>query len=339
MNWLFRRRPRGDIYAVAARHRRSILRGEAESARTILAAWRRVERRILVAQMRVIRKIERAQAAGLEVSPAWLFQQERYFEYIAVIRSEAERFAALAEGVARAGQDRAVGLGVRHAGEAMRAVGVDAGFIRVPKEQLEYLVGMLGNGSPLEALFKTFGDQAAAKAKTTLIEGLGRGLNPRVIAKRLARAIGATPTRALLIARTETIRAYRMATLENYRANSEVVSGWRWTSARDKRTCPICLAMDGQEFSLEASMGTHPACRCAMTPINRYRPVSRGTGEEWLKKQPEDYQRQALGPGRWELWHRGDVALADLVKVTRSPEWGEGRALRPIAELAQNSSR
>lgn len=339
MKWLFKRKRGGDIYAVAAKHRRAILRGEAESARAMLSAWQPIERRILIAQLRVIRKIEQAQSTGLDVSPAWLFQQERYFQYLAVIREETERFAQLAEAVTRAGQDRAVGLGIRHAGEAMRAAGVEAGFVRVPKEQLEFLVGMLGNGSPLDTLFQTFGEQAAAKAKITLIEGLGQGMNPRVIAKRLAKVTGATPQRALLVARTETIRAYRMTTLENYRANSEVVSGWRWTSARDKRTCPICLAMDGQAFTLETQMGTHPACRCALLPINRYRPVSRGTGEEWLRNQPEAYQKQVLGPARWEVWQGGEMSLPDFVKVTRSPEWGEGRALRPIRELAQNIRR
>lgn len=61
--------------------------------------------------------------------------------------------------------------------------------------------------------------------------------------------------------------------------------------------------------------------------------TSTATGEQMLARRGEDFQRQVLGPGRYELWKSG-VKLADMVMWRDDPEWGKSPALRPLKEFA-----
>lgn len=41
--------------------------------------------------------------------------------------------------------------------------------------------------------------------------------------------------------------------------------------------------------------------------------------EQWLERQPEERQIEALGEGKWELWKKGDIALTDLIDTSGRP--------------------
>jgi hypothetical protein len=41
--------------------------------------------------------------------------------------------------------------------------------------------------------------------------------------------------------------------------------------------------------------------------------------EDWLKTKPEDFQKEVLGPGKWDLWNKGDITFADLVDQQGNP--------------------
>jgi hypothetical protein len=48
--------------------------------------------------------------------------------------------------------------------------------------------------------------------------------------------------------------------------------------------------------------------------------VSSKTGyEQWLKSKDEDFQKEVLGLGKWELWKKGKIGFKDLVDQSGNP--------------------
>lgn len=122
-----------------------------------------------------------------------------------------------------------------------------------------------------------------------LAQGLVDGDGPRLIARKLLATIngagvgdlGITDTlgrfisarrRAQTLARTEIIRAYHIANIQEYK-------NWRvlgvtviaeWSTAGDERVCDECASMHGNRYTLEEiehMIPRHPNCRCVAVPI------------------------------------------------------------------------
>ena len=134
---------------------------------------------------------------------------------------------------------------------------------------------------------------------------------------------------------------------------SSLISGFRSSSMFDGKTCLRCGALDGELFDRnmialnpairgEGAAPYHPHCRCTMIPeLPDSGPasavpgpdgkVSRGiTFADWLGGKSKKYQARYFGPGRYELWQRGDITLTDLIN-------GHGRALT-LDELREKYS-
>ena len=315
-------------------YRRRALAREAKVARRLRGLYQLAEKQILRDIRVVVRKVEAAVAAGLPVEAAWLANLESSNELLARIRAHIVTFSVAAgESVAKA-TGVAAADGATHAFGMARAARAGSGFRRLNETQLADLVGAMEPGSPLYDLFRDLGDRATSKARAILGEAAILGQNPRVVAKRLSGSIrNLTETRALLIARTETMRSYRSATLRSYRANSDVVTGWRWTSAKQSRTCPVCLAMDGTVHPLTEDFASHPACRCVASPITEYSDPPDETGEQWFARQSEEVQRAVLGPEKLALYKAGKITLGDLVVRTAHPRWGPGLVEASLSRL------
>ncbi len=106
-----------------------------------------------------------------------------------------------------------------------------------------------------------------------LTDGLTRGLSPRRVARNITDSIRKIEkTRALTIARTETIRAHAEGQLDalEIMEMDEVGVMVEWSSA-GFNVCPLCEEMDGVVFKVEEARGMiprHPNCRCAYMPAN-----------------------------------------------------------------------
>jgi SPP1 gp7 family putative phage head morphogenesis protein len=75
-------------------------------------------------------------------------------------------------------------------------------------------------------------------------------------------------SRAEVIARTESMRAYSVARDERFRAAG--VGQVRWWATVDDRTCPLCRPRAGQLYPRGAGLTPlHPRCRCTLTPWTR----------------------------------------------------------------------
>jgi hypothetical protein len=41
--------------------------------------------------------------------------------------------------------------------------------------------------------------------------------------------------------------------------------------------------------------------------------------ERWLRKKPKKFQIETLGPGKYELWKKGELTFTDLISQTGRP--------------------
>jgi SPP1 gp7 family putative phage head morphogenesis protein len=112
-----------------------------------------------------------------------------------------------------------------------------------------------------------------AQIRSTLIEGLEFGWNPKKIARKITERVKKIGIhRATLIARTEIIRAHHLASIQEYR-NYEI-RGVKvlaeWLTKRDSRVCSLCSPLEGKVFTLdevEGKIPVHLQCRCATAPV------------------------------------------------------------------------
>lgn len=122
-----------------------------------------------------------------------------------------------------------------------------------------------------------------------------------------------------------TLRAYREATRLDYLANDDLLDGWVWSAACDRRTCITCWALHGRVYKLSRQMPAHPQCRCAMQP--QLKAAYRGSyepqrGAVLFAAAAPEVQRAVLGPGAYAEYRRGRVQIENFVSFRRSREWG-----------------
>lgn len=246
------------VAEVAAAHRASLAAGEAESFGRMIDAYGRAWQNISLELGRITGAIDAATAAGEPVSPAWLHQQDRLTNLRAAVRTEVGRFAAVANNETQLAQAAAILTAPAHVVEIAEAAGAVGDFAAVSTEALDALVGHLADGSPLRRLFAALPGDGAQRAEEALIRGVSRGLSPRALVRDVRHVLGGNLARALTIARTETNRAYRSASQLTMEANADVLDGWRWTCARQLRTCAMCWAMDGTVHPVTATLDSHP---------------------------------------------------------------------------------
>ena len=209
---------------------------------------------------------------------------------------------------------------------------------RVYAAAVEQMVGFASDGSPLRELLDALGPEASEAVRRELIQGVILGRGPRETAAAIQKAMGMGLTRALRIARTETMRAYREATRQHYLANSDIVKGWIWWSARDARTCIACIAMHGTEHKLDEVLDDHPQGRCTMIAVvhgerGRLTP-SVETGEAWFEGLDAEAQRKHMpSEAAYQAYKYGEVTLHDFVGRRESARWGSMRYARSLSDM------
>jgi hypothetical protein len=137
----------------------------------------------------------------------------------------------------------------------------------------------------------------------------------------------------MTIARTEQLRAHRMATLAGYRNNAHIVKGWIWYSSLEPNTCLGCIAMHGTRHPLTETLDDHPNGGCAMLPITPSweelgftdMPETRPDieqGEAWFGGLTEKQQRGYMGDKLYEGYKAGAFDFSQLAKETHNDAWG-----------------
>lgn len=205
----------------------------------------------------------------------------------------------------------------------------------------------------ITALSKPMSADADRAMRRELIRGVRLGRNPRKAAdemvKRVEGAFNGGLTRALVIARTEILDAYREAAAAVDDASTDVLDGWVWLAKLDDgRACVACWAMHGTEHPLsEPGPLGHPQCRCSRAPKTKSW-ADLGfdlpepddvipNGETLFKALPHDQQVAVMGAERVAMLNNGDIAWRDLTRRRKTSGWRDSFVVVPIKDLARAS--
>lgn len=177
--------------------------------------------------------------------------------------------------------------------------------------------------------------------KRALVRGVVVGENPRVTARRMVTTsrskFNGGLTRAMTLARTEVLDAYRSGAAAYQSAHDDVLQGWVWTAKLDARTCPSCWAMHGSEHALlKVGPIDHQCGRCARTPLTRSwadlgiagmdEPASElPDAQEAFRRLPHEDQLRVMGPVRLQALNAGALHWADLSVQRNNPGWRNSR--------------
>ena len=166
-------------------------------------------------------------------------------------------------------------------------------------------------------------DEASEAMRRRLIQGVAAGRNPRETARLMVADVEGDfdggLARAQVIARTETIDAYRAGARAHHEANSDVLQGWMWLASLTERTCfpagTAILTGRGERPIEQVAVGDR-----VITHTGRWRPVT------------ELVQRDYSGPVVTVTTSAGSVTTtADhpfLVEREGQLQWVEAASIR-----------
>lgn len=194
------------------------------------------------------------------------------------------------------------------------------------KEAIAKLVGRTQDGGTLTKFFQRLREPIREAARAELIDGFSAGESADTISSRLNRVSDIGKARALTIARTETNEAYRAASREFYQDAS--INKYVWMAVLDARTCVICWSLHGRTFSSSRKVFSHPNCRCTLIPVTRGM-AQVETGVERFAKLTSGFQKQILGPSRFELFNSGSE-LSSFIGSEKSKEFGLRHFIQPL---------
>lgn len=344
------------LQELAAQFRQSLLSQERASALRMLEAFTTIYGQLRSDLDVLLDAIEQAREDGEDVSPAWLYQEQRFRLLLEQTEREMQRFARQAQQEITRLQDVAVDQAIEQAtqlimagfGPAPQAVVTQVSatlLTRLNKGAVQELVGFLSDGSPLSTLLDRYGPASRQAVERALITGVGAGLSPRETARLFRKAVSTTLSDALRVSRTETMRAYRETNHRSYEANADIMEGWVWhANLGDPRTCLSCVAMHGTVHPLTERLDDHPNGRCAPVPrtkswealgfegIPDLRPTIE-SGVDWFARQSAEYQRLAMGPAKYAAFREGQVTLQDFVGRHYSSRWGSHRYERSLISI------
>lgn len=323
---------------------------EEKTLRRLAVAHQRTIDKLSAQLEKITKRIELDQKLGLD-SGTYILQQQRLAAFITQANEYFQEFGTDVGVELTQAQKDAVSLAEDFVPDSITAINgpppTGFTFAKLPEGAIQQFVGSLADGSPVRSLTESFGADAAKILNNLLLTGIATGQNPLTVARQMAAAVpDMLRHKANTIARTEMMRANRGANTKLFKANKDVVKGWKWFSSLDRRTCPVCWAMHGKTFPPGEIMATHPNCRCTQIPITKTwkelgfdvpeiaQPISlTEDGEYFFKKLDVSDQIHVLGKSGHTLWSNGVAKLEDFVQDTYSPQWGFGRTTRSIKDM------
>lgn len=277
-------------------------------------------------------QIARLTEEGLEPTWSAIYRLERYQRLQAQLMAELASFNGWAADLIKERQLELIVQGIDNATAALEVSKPGMGaMVQMPHDAVRGIVGVARDGSPLGDLLAKSYPEARQAITRELIRSVALGRNPRVTAQAIRKATNVGLDRALTIARTEQLRAYREASRETYQSMG--CQFWQRLGGRDERSCLACIMADGEIRPISEPLDDHPDGLCDMLPIipDVANPVI-DTGRQWFERQPESTQLSIMGPGRFDAWKSG-TPLSEMTTTTHDPVWGNAPALTPVSAL------
>ena len=273
-------------------------------------------------------------ANGGIVKPSWLHQQARYRVLQQDVTALVDLYATEGDRAIRDARMAEIRAGRWDAAERVDARTPDVTMMNagVNHQAVENMAAQLSRESPVHTVLADMAGQYTEAIEQSLISGIANGRGVDAILRDVMQATGGvmSPQRVRTIIRTESMRAYNTALVDQYEQIPEVAA-FEWTTHRSSRTCLACISLDGTRYSsAEDIPGRHTNCRCSISPIaeNEYPSVKayfarRGTGEEWLRSRPPaEIRRHFPSTEAYDAFMAGDLTLKDFVGETHSKVWG-----------------
>ena len=326
--------PDPEVVRFLRARKEALLAKEQTLMRQLAQSWLKVEQALKSEMEALASELSKSSV----VTEAMIQKHERFVQLLYQARAEVGKFNEFADGRITKMQAQMSKAGIEDALKALQISYADAGMVapgfnQLPVRALEMMFGYAGDGSSLRGLLARGYPEAVNGMMDALVRGLAFGTHPTDVGKQMAEAFGVGLNKALTIARTETLRAYRMGSFEQYR-DSGVVSGYKRLASHNSRTCIGCLMADGMMIeSLDGEFDEHPNGRCTAVPVVIGVPaVTWRNGMQWFVAQPEATQREMLGAQRFEAWKSG-VDLSEMSKLVQDPTWGGSYVPTPVSEL------
>lgn len=319
---------------------------EAAQMRAMARYWITVEESLDGQVTALAEQIAKLAAEGKPVSVGKLYRLERYKKLLIQTQTEFLRYADYAERVITQKQEELWQLGLSDSMQMLEKTTIRVGFDRLAVGAVEQMVGSIagtaGDGGSLGNLLRLRMVKDATGAplpgvlerlQKTLMNAMAQGWNPRKTAGKMKDDLSAGLDKALQIARTEQMRAYREASLQTARA-AKTVSGVQRLCAHNDRTCLACLADEGTIYPLDTGVPDHVQGRCAGVFVIAGEEHQFVKGEEWISKQDEATQRAIMGGKRYDLWKQGQP-FGDFATTTQHDVWGGGIKVTNIKDLKE----
>jgi len=198
------------------------------------------------------------------LTPEQIRKTEVYRGYIRDLNERMRSFGVYTEGVISVKQEIYIQLGLQMTQKTISLVGVE--FQRLNVQALDWMIGNSLEGGRLYDLLARSYPATVEKITTTLIESVAKGRNPMETARLIKEDMAGNLSRALRVARTETMMAYREASRLQM-ATSGLVKEWERVEQDD--ACDFCKSENGKRYPVETVFETHPNCRGTMVPVIR----------------------------------------------------------------------
>ena len=197
---------------------------------------------------------------------AWLHTAGHYARFDDQIRRTIHTFAQQVADYLHTGIHDATAL-ASDAAQAMLSAGMPPQMVAWQMRSADVRQILRDHLDRSQTLLNTFPAQTRDRLRTLLYSSIDSGNGPAALARDIERILGMTRSRALTIARTEMLGAYRDANLANFRANSDVVRKWQWSAGAG--ACSFCSDKNGSEHDLDEDFDSHPRCRCSPIPVTQ----------------------------------------------------------------------
>jgi SPP1 gp7 family putative phage head morphogenesis protein len=326
--------PKSQVVITAESQKRKLLAREAAKMREMARRWLEVERALEAEMVKIAAEL----AAETLVTEAMILNHARFERLLYQARAEFSKYADYVEETVMRLQLDTLTLGADDAFRTLQVglkeAGLSTTFNRLNVDAINMLFGFSADGSPLRGLLMKSYGEAVNGIIRELVLGLAKGLNPVKVARSMADAFSVGLDRALTIARTEQLRAYRMGAQEQYR-ESRIVLQYMRLADKSPETCAGCLFMDGEIYDTIEEFEEHPNGRCTLVPVIDGAAVPEWeTGMQWFEKQSQETQIGILGQGRFDAWQNG-TPLSEMSKHVEDPTWGGSFVPTPVKELDQ----
>lgn len=216
---------------------------------------------------------------------------------------------------------------------------------------------VLVNGAVTSAWWKKQANDVKFRFAGQVRQGLAAAENNQQIIERIKPVLAASRREAAALVQTSVAAVANAARQAAFEENNELISRYMWLSSLDGHVCIFCAARADKTWTADGKKPIGHALpwrvppihfndRCVIVPITKtwrelgadidepapgQRASSDGplpdstTFDDFLKRKGAAFQDEVLGPGRADMWRRGDITLQDLIG-------GDGRPLT-LAQL------